>query len=46
MVYHNLFDAATNGAANTDASSAFDPVDGWGNVTDENNLQNLYSLSQ
>lgn len=43
-VYHNLFDAATDLAANTDASTAFDPVDGWSNVTSEGALQNRFAL--
>ena len=43
-VYHNLFDAATNTAANTDATTAFDPIDGWGNVTNPANLRNHYTL--
>lgn len=43
-VYHNLFDAGTNGAANTDLSAAFAAVDGWSNVTSEASLQNTFSL--
>ena len=43
-VYHNLFDAATAGTANTDSTVAFDPVDGWGNVTDANDLLNRFTL--
>jgi len=43
-VYHNLFDAGTNGAANTDASAAFAAVDGWSNVTSAAALQNTFSL--
>ncbi len=43
-VYHNLFDSATDLAANTDASTAFDPVDGWSNVTSAGALQNRFSL--
>jgi hypothetical protein len=43
-VYHNLFDAATDGAANTDLSAAFAAVDGWSNVTSEAALQNTFSL--
>lgn len=44
-VYHNLFDAATNGAANTDATTAFDAVDGWSNVTDAADLLNRFTLN-
>lgn len=43
-VYHNLFDAATDTASNGDTTAAFDDVDGWGNVTNELNLQNRFSL--
>jgi len=43
-VYHNLFDASTAAAANTDLSSAFDAVDGWSNVTTEGALQNKFTL--
>lgn len=43
-VFHNLFDGGTNGAANTDLSSAFDPVDGWSNVTTAAALQNKFTL--
>ncbi len=43
-VYHNLFDAGTNGAANTDLSAAFSAVDGWSNVTSAAALQNKCSL--
>lgn len=43
-VYHNLFDAATDAASNSDATAAFGDVDGWGNVTDELNLRNRFSL--
>lgn len=43
-VYHNLLDAATAGSANTDATTAFDPVDGWGNVTSASSLQNKFTL--
>lgn len=43
-VYHNLFDGGTNSAANTDLSNAFDPVDGWSNVTSAAALQNQFTL--
>jgi hypothetical protein len=43
-VYHNLFDAGTNVAANTDASAAFAAVDGWSNVTSAAALQNTFCL--
>lgn len=43
-VYHNLFDSATDAASNSDATAAFDDVDGWGNVTNELNLLNRFSL--
>lgn len=43
-VYHNLLDTATAANANTDATSAFDPVDGWGNVTSASSLQNKFTL--
>lgn len=43
-VYHNLLDAATAANANTDATTAFDPVDGWGNVTSASSLQNKFTL--
>lgn len=43
-VYHNLFDGGTNSAANTDLSAAFDPVDGWANVTTAAALQNKFTL--
>lgn len=43
-VYHNLLDTATAASANTDATSAFDPVDGWGNVTSASSLQNKFTL--
>jgi nitrous oxidase accessory protein NosD len=43
-VYHNLFDAPTDSAANTDLSAAFTAVDGWSNVTSEAALQNTFSL--
>jgi parallel beta-helix repeat protein len=43
-VYHNLFDVATEAASNTDATTAFDSIDGWDNVTDAANLQNKFTL--
>ena len=45
-VYHNLFDTATNAAANSDspATGAFDAIDGWANVTDPKKLQNKFTL--
>jgi hypothetical protein len=43
-VYHNLFDATTAAASNTAATTAFDPVDGWSNVTDASQLQNPFTL--
>jgi hypothetical protein len=44
-VYHNLFDANTASASNTDATVAFADVDGWGNVTTEAGLKNRFSLN-
>jgi putative cofactor-binding repeat protein len=43
-VYHNLLDAATNAAANTDATAAFAAIDGWANVTSADALQNKFTL--
>lgn len=43
-VYHNVFDTATDTASNTDATAAFDAIDGWDNVTDVANLQNKFTL--
>ena len=43
-VYHNLLDAATNAAANTDATAAFAAIDGWANVTNADYLQNKFTL--
>ncbi len=43
-VFHNLFDAATAAAANTDGTTAFADVNGWGNVTDEADLKNRFFL--
>jgi hypothetical protein len=44
MVYHNLFDATTNTAKNTDVTVAFAAIDGWANVTDAAYLQNKFTL--
>lgn len=43
-VYHNVLDTATDTASNTDATTAFDAIDGWDNVTDAANLQNKFTL--
>jgi len=45
FVYHNLFDAATDAASDTDGTAAFDPIDGWGNVTSAGDLENPYFLA-
>jgi len=44
QVYHNLFDAATNSVANTDATAAFADIDTWGNVTSADALRNKFTL--
>jgi hypothetical protein len=44
MVYHNLFDATTNTAKNTDVTVAFAAIDGWANVTNADYLQNKFTL--
>ncbi len=43
-VYHNLLDAATDAAKNSDATAAFAAIDGWANVTDADDLQNKFTL--
>ena len=41
-VYHNMF--LTGTTSNVDATTAFDDVDGWGNVSDVVDLENLFTL--
>jgi len=41
-VYHNLLLSGTT--VNANLTTAFDPVDGWGNVMDIVDLQNLFTL--
>lgn len=42
-VYHNIFGSGVT--ANNDSTSAFDDVDGWGNVASSNDLENLFTLN-